>query len=205
MRLLLVHSLILPFTLARAAVTAYGPHVQSPLGTTTAASASYTGAASYDTTILNAPAPPNPPPPTQFNVELQAGDISGLSIQQEGSFFGFSIEFSVTTQVRKYFLHLHVHPLPLNTSCSRAEQVTNSLLKWTIIFTMIGSSFLQVPFLNLMANLRQRGGSVKVRVGGNTQETATLVASTPDGAALEKDYGKVSNPVSASFSNIQLS
>ncbi|KAG1761827.1 glycoside hydrolase family 79 protein [Suillus occidentalis] len=159
MRLLLVHSLIFSFTLARAAVTAYGPHVQSPLGTTTAASASYTGAASYDTTILTAPAPPNPAPPTQFNVELQTGGVSGLSIQQEGSFFGFSIEFSVTTQV-----------LGLN------------------------SSFLQVPFLNLMANLRQRGGSVKVRVGGNTQETATLVASTPDGAALEKDYGKASNP-----------
>ncbi|KAG1733524.1 glycoside hydrolase family 79 protein [Suillus lakei] len=159
MRLLLVHSLIFSFGLAQAAVTAYGPHVQSPFGTTTAASASYTGAASYDQTILNAPAPPNPPPPTQFNVELQAGDVSGLSIQQEGSFFGFSIEFSVTTQV-----------LGLN------------------------SSFLQVPFLNLMANLRQRGGSVKVRVGGNTQETATLVASTPDGAALEKDYGRSSNP-----------
>lgn len=200
MRLLLVHSLIFSFTLARAAVTAYGPHVQSPLGTTTAASASYTGAASYDATILTAPAPPNPAPPTQFNVELQTGGVSGLSIQQEGSFFGFSIEFSVTTQVREYF-RLHVHSLPLNICCSRAEQVTNSLLVRTIMFTMIGSSFLQVPFLNLMANLRQRGGSVKVRVGGNTQETATLVASTPDGAALEKDYGKVSNPVSAFYFN----
>lgn len=65
----------------------------------------------------------------------------------------------------------------------------------TIAITIIGSSYLQVPFLNLMANLRQRAGSVKVRVGGNTQDTATLVDSTPDGAALEKDYGRVSNPV----------
>jgi hypothetical protein len=164
MHLLLVHSLLFSFGLqvAQAAVTAYGPHVQSPLVTTTAASASYTGAASYDQTILTAPPPPNPPPPTQFNVELQTGgDLSGLSIQQEGSFFGFSIEFSVTTQV-----------LGLN------------------------SSFLQVPFLNLMANLQQRGGSVRVRVGGNTQETATLVTSTPDGAALEKDYGDSSGPTS---------
>ncbi|KAG1744607.1 glycoside hydrolase family 79 protein [Suillus paluster] len=159
MRLILVHSLLFSFGLARAAVTAYGPHVQSPFVTTTAASASYTGAASYDQSTLVAPAPPNPPPPTQFAVELQTGNASGLSIQQEGSFFGFSVEFSVTTQV-----------LGLN------------------------SSFLQVPFLNLMANLRQRGGSVKVRVGGNTQETATLVNSTPDGAALEKDYGSSSNP-----------
>jgi len=63
-----------------------------------------------------------------------------------------------------------------------------------IVFTTSGSSFLQVLFLNLMANLRQRRGSVKVRVGGNTQETATLVASTPDGAALEKDYGSSAIP-----------
>ncbi|OJA14152.1 hypothetical protein AZE42_09597 [Rhizopogon vesiculosus] len=159
MRLLLVHSLLFSFGLAQAAVTAYGPHVQSPLGTTTAASASYTGAASYDQTTLVPPPPPNPPPPNQFNVELQTGAVSGLSIQQEGSFFGFSIEFSVTTQI-----------FGLN------------------------SSYLQVPFLNLMANLRQRSGSVKVRVGGNTQDTATLVDSTPDGAALEKYYGNESNP-----------
>ena len=65
----------------------------------------------------------------------------------------------------------------------------------TVTFTNVGSSYLQVPFLNLMANLRQRAGSVRVRVGGNTQDTATLVASTPDGAALEKDYGSSQNPV----------
>ncbi|KAG1786339.1 uncharacterized protein HD556DRAFT_1485636 [Suillus plorans] len=99
------------------------------------------------------------PPSSTWTSDLQSGDVSGVSIQQQGSFFGFSIEFGVTTQV-----------LGLN------------------------SSFLQVPFLNLMANLRQRGGSVRVRVGGNTQETATLVASTPDGAALEKDYAGIANP-----------
>jgi hypothetical protein len=54
---------------------------------------------------------------------------------------------------------------------------------------------IQVPFLNLMANLQQRAGSVKIRVGGNTQETATLVESTPDGRILEKDIHGVSNPV----------
>jgi len=101
MRLLLVHSLLFSFGLAQAAVTAYGPHVQSPFGTTSATSASYTGAASYDQTTLVPPSPPNPPPPTQFAVQLQTGAVSGLSIQQQGSFFGFSIEFSVTTQVRE--------------------------------------------------------------------------------------------------------
>lgn len=49
-----------------------------------------------------------------------------------------------------------------------------------------------------MANLRQRGGSVKVRVGGNTQDTATLVDSIQDGAALEKDNGMSTNPVTIS-------
>ena len=50
-----------------------------------------------------------------------------------------------------------------------------------------------------MANLQQRGGQVLVRVGGNTQETAVLVPSTPDGLIIEKDLTGVSNPVCLSF------
>jgi hypothetical protein len=57
------------------------------------------------------------------------------------------------------------------------------------------SSVLQVPFLNLMANIQERAGSVMVRVGGNTQEQATLVASTSDGRILEKDKKGSFNPV----------
>lgn len=45
-----------------------------------------------------------------------------------------------------------------------------------------------------MANIKQRAGSVHVRVGGNTQETATLVDSIPDGKAIEKDKGSSTNP-----------
>ncbi|KAG5638703.1 hypothetical protein H0H81_010928 [Sphagnurus paluster] len=56
------------------------------------------------------------------------------------------------------------------------------------------SSFIQVPFLNLMANLQQRAGRVHVRVGGNTQETAVLLDSTPDGRILEKNATGSSNP-----------
>jgi hypothetical protein len=63
-------------------------------------------------------------------------------------------------------------------------------------FLFFVSSVLQVPFLNLMANLQQRSGEVQIRVGGNTQDTAVLVASTPDGKILEKDTSGVSNPVS---------
>lgn len=59
-----------------------------------------------------------------------------------------------------------------------------------------GSSVLQVPFLNLMANIKDRAGAVHIRVGGNTQETATLVDSLPDGLILEKDNEDTNNPVS---------
>ena len=56
-------------------------------------------------------------------------------------------------------------------------------------------TILNVPFLNLMSLLAQKAGAVHVRVGGNTQETAFLVDSFPDGGVLEKDNGDKSNPV----------
>jgi hypothetical protein len=43
------------------------------------------------------------------------------------------------------------------------------------------STNINVPFLNLLANLVQRGGNVNVRVGGNTQEQAELVDFIPNG------------------------
>lgn len=46
-----------------------------------------------------------------------------------------------------------------------------------------------------MANIQQRTGGVVVRVGGNTQDTASLVDSTPDGRILEKDLNGITNPV----------
>ncbi|KAJ7301198.1 glycoside hydrolase family 79 protein [Mycena albidolilacea] len=51
------------------------------------------------------------------------------------------------------------------------------------------STLIQVPFLNLMTNIQQRAGSVMVRVGGNTQESAKLVEDgvIPDGSVLTKD------------------
>ncbi|EGO20268.1 glycoside hydrolase family 79 protein [Serpula lacrymans var. lacrymans S7.9] len=143
-------------------VTVYGPYKQQTLGiagTATAASASYTGSAAYNPTTLTPPPVPNPPPPSQFNIQLQNGGVPGLSIPQKGSFLGFSVEFSVVTQIR------YIH-----------------------------SSFLQVPFLNLMANIRERAGSINIRVGGNTQDSATLVSSIADGADLEKDYSGSTNP-----------
>ncbi|KAI0060119.1 glycoside hydrolase family 79 protein [Artomyces pyxidatus] len=118
-----------------------------------APAATYTGAAAYDPTTLNIPAPPNPPIPTQFPVQLYTGGMNGLSMPQSGAFFGFSVEMSVST-----------HVLGKN------------------------SSLLSVPFLNLMANIKERAGWVQVRVGGNTQESAELVSSLANDSVLAKDY-----------------
>lgn len=46
-----------------------------------------------------------------------------------------------------------------------------------------------------MANIKQRAGGVHIRVGGNTQETASLVDSIEGGKAIAKDKGDVTNPV----------
>ncbi|KAG1761526.1 glycoside hydrolase family 79 protein [Suillus occidentalis] len=138
-------------SLVNAGVTVY---YQVPLAdsTTTAASANYTGAAAYDPTVLT-------PPPvpagltTQFGIQLSSSSaaVQGLSIPHQGSFMGFSIEFTVVNQI-----------------CD---------------------TYLQVPFLNLMAILRERAGEVHIRVGGNTQETAVLVDSLPGGVMVTKERG----------------
>lgn len=61
-------------------------------------------------------------------------------------------------------------------------------IEMSVVNQILGknASVLQVPFLNLMANIQQRAGHVKVRIGGNTQETAVLVDSTPDEKVIEK-------------------
>ena len=43
-----------------------------------------------------------------------------------------------------------------------------------------------------MANLVERAGWVQVRVGGNTQESAELVANLPNGTILAKDKNSTS-------------
>jgi hypothetical protein len=45
-----------------------------------------------------------------------------------------------------------------------------------------------------MANIKERAGSVQVRVGGNTQESAELVQSLPNGTTLAKDTSNTFNP-----------
>ena len=46
--------------------------------------------------------------------------------------------------------------------------------------------------MNLLANIVERAGWVQIRVGGNTQESAVLVESLPNGIILQKDKENVS-------------
>jgi hypothetical protein len=73
----------------------------NPLSVTAAgaAAATYTGAAAYDPTVLLPPPPPNPPIPMNQFIQLYNGGMNGLSKQQTGAFFGFSVEMSVATHV----------------------------------------------------------------------------------------------------------
>ena len=52
------------------------------------------------------------------------------------------------------------------------------------------SSYLQVPFLNLMANIKERAGGVYVRLGGNTQEFATMVEEGDSRLSPGHTFGK---------------
>ncbi|KAF7302487.1 Glyco-hydro-79C domain-containing protein [Mycena chlorophos] len=152
--------LFLEFVNVHAKITVY--HQEPFMGTKTGTAniMQYTGAAAYDATTLSPPPVPESPLPTAFPVQLSYEVVPGVSIPQSGHFYGFSIEFSVISQVLG-----------------------------------INGSFLQVPFLNLMSNLASRGGSVRVRIGGDTQETATLVESLPGDRMLMKGEPTSAGPL----------
>lgn len=87
-----------------AEVTVYG---QTALGFHTSASSSSASTvtpAAYNNTRLVPPAIPNPAPANAFTLTLQQSSsaVNGLSIPHVGgSFWGFSIEMSVISQVRE--------------------------------------------------------------------------------------------------------
>ncbi|KAJ7583134.1 glycoside hydrolase family 79 protein [Mycena floridula] len=64
------------------------------------------------------------------------------------------------------------------------------------VATQVRISFLNVPFLNLMSNIVERAGDVRVRVGGNTQEFAAFAEVIPDnnGKSLGKEKTNSQNP-----------
>lgn len=61
-------------------------------------------------------------------------------------------------------------------------------IEMSVIGQVLGknSSFISVPFLNLMANLQERSGGVVIRLGGNTQEFATMVPYLANGSTFSK-------------------
>ncbi|KJA24861.1 glycoside hydrolase family 79 protein [Hypholoma sublateritium FD-334 SS-4] len=89
-----------------------------------------------------------------------------------------------------------VTSVPQGASILQSGNFFGFSIEMSVVNQVLGknSSLLQVPFLNLMANIQQRSGGVVVRVGGNTQETASLVESTSDGRILEKDLKGSTNP-----------
>ena len=87
---------------AQARVTVY---TQIALGFTNANAPVATSPAAYNHTRLVPPAIPNPPPANSFSLILQqnAAVVSNLSIPHVGGcFWGFSIEMSVISQIRKW-------------------------------------------------------------------------------------------------------
>ncbi|KAJ7635000.1 glycoside hydrolase family 79 protein [Roridomyces roridus] len=85
---------------ATAAVTVAN---QIPLGILSAVSPTATQLAAYNNTVLQPPPVPNPAPATAFTLTLPAASTNvpqgQLSIEIPGSFYGFSIEMSVLTQI----------------------------------------------------------------------------------------------------------
>ncbi|KAF5371018.1 hypothetical protein D9615_010018 [Tricholomella constricta] len=157
-------------TTARA-VTVYG---QIPFGQTSGLASATAGAdgavptadsftkllAAYDETTLRPPQPPQEQSLT-FTLNLAASNVSvpNLSIMQHGSFYGFSIEMSVITQLMGK-----------------------------------NASHIQVPFLNLIAQIQQRAGGVHIRMGGNTQDFAYYVDKIDNGHATSKEKSDPKNP-----------
>jgi hypothetical protein len=59
----------------------------------------YTGEQAFNPIVLAPPPIPSPPPPTYFDVRLQDGNPAALSIKHSGTFFGFSVDFAVASQI----------------------------------------------------------------------------------------------------------
>lgn len=80
-------------------ISASGPSTTSFV--TTPGPPQYTGLAAYNPVYMVPPPIPSPAPANQFTIDVpsDAKLINGLSVPQQGSFFGFSIEMSVANQL----------------------------------------------------------------------------------------------------------
>jgi len=90
------------FHMCSASVTIYRiPGWQLPLTSTSSSkgNTNYTGLPAFNPTQLHPPPPPEEDDlPTEFSIELSNAVPRGASIEQSGTFAGFSVEMSVVTQ-----------------------------------------------------------------------------------------------------------
>lgn len=94
--------------LASAQYTVYQPQQQVIFGgnANNSVQSLTMASAAYDPTLLQAPTPPDPPVPTNQFIQLYSGGMDDLSMPLSGAFFGFSIEMSIATRVRRCLLVL---------------------------------------------------------------------------------------------------
>ncbi|KAF8162003.1 glycoside hydrolase family 79 protein [Pholiota molesta] len=138
------------FLIEMMVVNHVGQHVKAS-GTGTAAAANYTGSAAYNPTVLQPPAPP---------VVHELAQHPARTARRVGD--AYSVRYRTEPQV------------PPGASIMQ----TGLFFGFSIEMSVSIKSFLQVPFLNLMANIQQRTGAVV----------------HPDGRILEKDLNGISNP-----------
>ncbi|CAK5262555.1 unnamed protein product [Mycena citricolor] len=94
-----------------------------------------------------------------------------------------------------FFQQLSSAPVP-GLSIPQSGHFMGFSVEFSVINQVLGSNStrLMVPFLNLMANVQARAGSVRIRVGGNTQDYAVLEPSLPSGKMLGKESQISTNP-----------
>lgn len=151
---------------ASASVTVYAT-------TGTAAAATPTqciGAVPCDGSVLT-PVGPQQNMSTTVPVQLFTGGMTGLSIRQNGHFAGFSLELSVIDHLCSLlFLYCFLNHRNL-----------------TLITVGNDGDAISPVFMNLMTHITSRAGKVLLRVGGNTQEQATVVPEgLPKDASIQK-------------------
>ena len=118
--LIFLCSSLLLASLAHAQVTVYNQIARGFAKKTGSSNApAATALPAYNTTRLTPPAIHNPPPSSDFTLTLEqdAAVVSGLSMPHvEGCFWGFSIEMSVISQVRKFEILFFTPRLSLSLS-----------------------------------------------------------------------------------------
>lgn len=106
---------------------------------------------------------------TAINIQLTDGGYPGLGIPVSGNFLGFSIELSVANQLCTSTLPAIFLPSFTKSKVGNTGTQLNPI------------------FLNLLANIETRAGRILIRVGGNSQESATIIpGGLPNGTAVEK-------------------